>query len=413
MTTATAEARLPFGRIVATCFLPFVAGYLLSNVFRTVNAVVGPRIGAELGLDAAAIGVLTSAYFAGFSLIQIPAGIGLDRWGPRRVQVVLLMIAALGALAFALAGGVASLAVARFLIGFGVGACLMSGFKANTLFWPREKLPLANGTLMSFAGIGASFGTLPVTFLADAIGWRMVFALLSALTLGAAALVWFAVPDRMGPREDWRAALGGVRRVFASRLFWRVVPVSAATHGAFQAWSALWAAPWLREVAGYAPGQADAAMFAILLAITPGYLLSGWAPGALARFGIGLERVVSLYALAFIALQVPLALGVTAFAPLWWIAYVMLGVGTAVAYVILTHAFPPALAGRVNTAINLSVFVVAFAAQAAVGYGLAWLEARWGVSRAAAHGWVLGAAIVVQLAAWGWFVAGRGSRRTG
>ena len=82
------DAALPradFARAVATGFLPFVAGYLLSNVFRVVNAVVGPRIGAELGLDLAALGVLTSAYFAGFSLMQIPAGIGQHHGIRRRI----------------------------------------------------------------------------------------------------------------------------------------------------------------------------------------------------------------------------------------------------------------------------------------------------------------------------------------
>jgi hypothetical protein len=109
-----------------------------------------------------------------------------------------------------------------------------------------------------------------------------------------------------------------------------------------------------------------------------------------------------------VAVQIPLALGVTAFAPVLWLAYVILGVGTVSAYVILTRAFPPALAGRVNTAVNLAVFVTAFAAQAAIGYALAWLEASWNVPRAEAHGLVLWAAIALQLAAWGWFISGRG-----
>ncbi|MBM2812122.1 MAG: hypothetical protein HW416_2881 [Chloroflexi bacterium] len=78
---------------------------------------------------------------------------------------------------------------------------------------------------------------------------------------------------------------------------------------------------------------------------------------------------------------------------------------------ILTRAFPPGLAGRVNTAINLVVFVAAFVLQAGIGYGLAWLETSWALPRAAAHGWMLWGAIMLQLAAWVWFVtADRGVR---
>jgi hypothetical protein len=119
---------------------------------------------------------------------------------------------------------------------------------------------------------------------------------------------------------------------------------------------------------------------------------------------------MTLYTFGFVAVQAALALGWGAGsgvgAVALWVAYIVLGVGTVVAYVILTHAFEPALAGRVNTAVNLAVFVVAFVMQAAIGYGLVWLEAR-GVARAAAHGWTIAAAIAMQLAAWGWFVGGR------
>jgi hypothetical protein len=128
-----------------------------------------------------------------------------------------------------------------------------------------------------------------------------------------------------------------------------------------------------------------------------------------ARFGIDARRLMTLYTFGFVAVQAALALGLGSgsgvAAAALWVAYVVLGVGTVVAYVILTHAFEPALAGRVNTAVNLAVFVVAFAMQAAVGYLLVWLEAR-GVPRAAAHGWTLAAAIVLQLGAWGWFALG-------
>ncbi len=77
-------------RIVLTVLAPFAAGFFLSYLFRSVNAVVGPRLVAEIGLTATGLGLLTSAYLLAFAAFQLPLGVLLDRFGPRRVQAALL-----------------------------------------------------------------------------------------------------------------------------------------------------------------------------------------------------------------------------------------------------------------------------------------------------------------------------------
>ena len=111
-------------------FLPFAGAYFLSYLYRTANAVIGPVLSAELALGAAGLGLLTSAYFLSFAAAQLPLGMLLDRFGARRVESGLLLIAAVGAAVFALGQGIAELAVGRALIGLGVSACLMAAFKA-------------------------------------------------------------------------------------------------------------------------------------------------------------------------------------------------------------------------------------------------------------------------------------------
>ena len=90
-------------RLVATVLLPFAAGYYLSYVFRTINALISGPLVSEFGLSAADLGVLTAVLFLTFGAVQLPLGAWLDRFGPRRVQAVLLSIAAIGAAVFACA----------------------------------------------------------------------------------------------------------------------------------------------------------------------------------------------------------------------------------------------------------------------------------------------------------------------
>ena len=86
-------------------YVCFASGYLLSYFYRNVNAVISPELSADLGISASSLGLLTSAYFFAFAAMQLPAGMLLDRYGPRRVEPVLLCISGCGALSFAASDG--------------------------------------------------------------------------------------------------------------------------------------------------------------------------------------------------------------------------------------------------------------------------------------------------------------------
>ena len=96
------DDRLPW-RHLLDVFLPFALGYFISYLFRVINALISNDISRDLGLSPGQLGLLTSVYFLAFGLFQLPLGLLLDRFGPRRVNAALLSLAAGGALLFALA----------------------------------------------------------------------------------------------------------------------------------------------------------------------------------------------------------------------------------------------------------------------------------------------------------------------
>ena len=99
--TQVAKDRVENRSLILRVFLPFVFGYFIAYLFRTINAVMAAPLATELGLGADDLGLLTSVYFLTFAAAQIPIGILLDRYGPRRVQSVLLLTAAVGSTLFA------------------------------------------------------------------------------------------------------------------------------------------------------------------------------------------------------------------------------------------------------------------------------------------------------------------------
>ena len=98
----------------------------MSYVYRMVNAVLAPTLAAEFGLSAGGLGLLSSMYFFSFALCQLPVGLAMDRFGPRRVNAALLLVAAAGGAWFANADTAAGAMATRALINTSVSITLIS-----------------------------------------------------------------------------------------------------------------------------------------------------------------------------------------------------------------------------------------------------------------------------------------------
>ena len=240
-----AEPSLAF--LAARVFLPFGLGYFLSQLYRTVNAVLGPMLRDDLGISASSLGLLTGAFFLAFSLVQLPLGMALDRYGPRRTQTVLLAVTALGALLFSLGGDTLSLALARAVIGVGVSGCLLASFKAFALWFDKGRLPLVNGLVMACGSLGVMTASTPVQALATALGWREVFHVLAGVTVAVAVVIFVVVPERRaeGAPRTFADQTAGLKVIFTSPVFWAIAPLLATTQAAWLSIQALWLGPSL------------------------------------------------------------------------------------------------------------------------------------------------------------------------
>ena len=388
-------------------YFPFAAGYLLSYLFRTVNAVISPELVRDVSLDPASLGLLTSAYFLAFSAAQIPVGMLLDRYGPRRVESVLLAIAAAGALLFATAESLAALAFARAVIGLGVCACLMAPLKALAAWHPPERLGSLAGWIMVAGGLGALTATTPLELALRVTSWRHIFVALAVVTLGVALFIAWRVPDIARPANavGFVAQWAGVRRVFRHPRFWWIAPLGAFCMGSFFAIQGLWAVPWLMEVEGYTRAAAARNLQWMSVATLTGFVSLGALGTPLARRGVHARHIfaagfgTAVLALAAIFLRLPGGV-------LWWTLY---GLGTAVnvlAFAVLNEGFGRDLAGRSNTALNLMMFGGSFAAQ--WGIGVVAEAARRGFALDEAGGLraAFGLVLAGNLLTYAWFARG-------
>lgn len=400
-------AAAPLVRAVLLVFLPFSGGFFLSELFRSVNAIIAPLLVADARLSPADLGLLTSAFFVPFALFQIPLGLLLDRFGARRVQAALLLFTAAGAFVFSIGQDLALLAVGRALIGFGLAGGLMGALKALSQWFPARSWPLVNGCFFAVGGLGAIAATAPLDALVDLAGWRGVFHGLAVAVLVVAAAIFFVVPEQSGaPGAPRRAQLlAGLRAIFADPLFWRVTPLAAVSLGIYMAIQGLWAGPWLSDVGGLAPDGVARYLLSTSAAATLGYVGTGLAAALLRRVGVGVRATMGAFIFVFLLGQLTLVLELDP-GGLWhWLLFGLAGNAAMLAYAYLTESFPVAYAGRVNTCLNLVVFVWAFAAQYAAGaiIGLFPLSPDGGYSPAGYRA-AFGALLAAELLAFLWYL---------
>lgn len=184
-----------YWRPILLVLIPFAAGYYLSYLFRNINALVAARLRDEFQLDASHLGLMTSVYFLTFAMAQLPVGVLLDRYGPRRVQSALLLVAAAGTALFAISHRPGLLVTGRALIGLGVSGALIAGLKAVMLWFPKERTSVVNGCFIMLGSLGAISATWPAEWVLSHVGWRGLFEILAIATLAIAVLIFAAVPE--------------------------------------------------------------------------------------------------------------------------------------------------------------------------------------------------------------------------
>jgi MFS family permease len=328
-----------------------------------------PQLLASVPLSPAQMGAMTSAFFFAFALVQMPVGIALDRHGPRRVQLLLLSVAAAGVLMFGHSRSFGQLVAARAVMGVGLGGCFMAAVKAISAWISPARLPSIQGYLIAAGGLGAASATIPVRSALQFTDWRGLFTLLSLACVAVGLLIWLLAPAS-APAAGLRKGplLPALRTICADRRFRETVSLLLVPHTVFFGIQGLWIGKWLSDVAGFS----DAAVAYLLYMSTAALIFGAIGVGMLTewagRRGIVPLHVAAAGLLLFVGVQFAIVLNRAPSFQLLSVMFTLLGTITGLEYAIVAQSMPPALTGRAATCLNLLIFSGAFIVQA--GFGL-------------------------------------------
>jgi predicted MFS family arabinose efflux permease len=384
---------------------PLAAANFMNQAARTVMAIVGPVLAVELGLSAVELGVLAACLFAAYAATQLPLGVALDAFGARRVQAVLMLLAAAGFAVFALSPGFAGLVAARIMLGVGISAGLMALIKAHADWFARARVAHVTGIATAIGALGSTLTTSPVQAMLPTLGWRGIFWGLSLLALSVAIWIFLSVPDKprvAGAARSLRADIALSGRILASRTFWRFGPAVATLSMFNFAYLGLWAGPWLRDVAGMDGPARAGVLFLYTFAMVAGSVLAGTATSRASAAGLPsfLVPIVSLSGLVLLQVGLMLQPSQPSVVLVLWLALALFGSAGAAGFVVMCQMFPPEQTGRVSTAVNTLTLAFAFLVQAAIGWTLdLWPRTASDGWHPDAYSWALALTVAIQVVA--------------
>jgi len=240
-----------------------------------------------------------------------------------------------------------------------------------------------------------------------------VFYGIVSLTVAVSLLLYFVVPEKVSSRRGGKpvAPLRLQLQEFAALArdpaFWRVALCIGASQLAAVSLATLWVATWLRDVAGYTQAQIAQALLGFNVVMICGYLGFGRAADGMTRRGRStLPLLLGGVAVASCCLGL-LVLGVRSGALVLWSLFFGCATAVVLSYSLFSRRYPKEMAGRVNSALNVSVFVGMFSGQWAVGLVIhQWPQTGAGYAPEA-YTWALGGLWLVQFSGLVWLWSGR------
>jgi MFS family permease len=349
-------------RAIALMVLPLGLSFILSMFLRSAAAVIAPAVRSELDLNATQLGALTAALFLGSAAMQLPAGLMLDRLGPRRTIALCQLVGAVGAASMLFVTDVYGLALAWFAMGVGIAPVYMGMIVLYARWLPRDRLAQAAALSVATGGMGFLLSSAPFAAASVWLGWRLAMASVGGLALLFSVLVYALVRDRPrdmpppeGPPETLFGVVRGLLSVMSDRRIYMLAAMAAMSFSTIMAVRSLWVGPFLTDV--YALGISPLGDIVLLMSI--GWVSSALMYGPLDRrfdtrrgvvTGGGLAIIASLAGLTLIGGQSLVA--ATVF-------LVLLGLSASFSAVIFAQAralFPDYLIGRAISTINLCIW---------------------------------------------------------
>jgi sugar phosphate permease len=272
-----------------TICLVIFTGYILVFFHRLCPAVIALDMQEAFGLSGTLLGLLGSFYFYPYAIMQVPAGLLADSWGPRKTVSSFFLLAATGSILMGLASNVSMAILGRFLVGIGVSTLFVCNFKLIAEWFHPRQFVIMGGVFMAMGGVGALSSAAPLAWLSNLLGWRMTLVAVGLITFLMALLIYSFVRNRPSDvglpalfvhhgheEKGGLKLLEGLKLVVFSGRFWPISIWTFFSVGISFALGGLWGGPYLMHVYGLSKTAAGGVLSMFALALIIGSPFLSW-----------------------------------------------------------------------------------------------------------------------------------------
>ncbi|WP_045105799.1 MFS transporter [Legionella hackeliae] len=224
--------------------------YAYQYILRVMPNIMLDNFVQQFHIDTAVFGQFSGVYYIGYSLMHLPIGIMLDRFGPRKVMTSCILLTVIGLLPIIFAEHWVYPLIGRALIGMGSSAAILGTFKIIRMGFKEEYFTRMLSFAVTIGLIGAIYGGGPVSYLTATLGYKTVVEIFAFFGILLAALTYFIVPEIDKPSYT-SSILADVKQVITNRQIIALCLLAGLMVGPLEGFADVWGSAFIRQVYGY------------------------------------------------------------------------------------------------------------------------------------------------------------------
>lgn len=300
--------------------------YAYQYILRVMPSIMMNDIMHQYAINATTFGQFSGVYYIGYSLMHIPLGILLDKYGPKKILPLCMALTSIGLLPILFTSVWIYPIMGRIMIGMCSSAAILGTFKVIRLTFSESKFT----RMLSFSVIigltGAIYGGGPVSYMCTVFGYHAVVTLFAAIGLGLAIITYFIMPTIDAPHAD--SMLTNMREVFLSPTVIGICIFSGLLVGPLEGFADVWASVFLKQVYGFS---------SVVAASLPSVMFFGMGFGGplLSLIAEKTKSYLAIIAVSGLIMMISFIALVMGFIPLQAMGVVFVIVGVCSAYQII------------------------------------------------------------------------------